>query len=116
MSAKVTMITGTLLGEYEQEVQSNMIEHIEEIKKRLSDNAEFIEEFDEGVNEVYFGNYYDGCYMIAEDYLGKLIEAQHVDLSDDEYDMLNVWLGDWLANELAYFEQECISNYKEKRQ
>lgn len=113
MSAKVTMITGTLMGDYERAVQDDMLEHIEDIKDQIAHDAEFYQEEDNG-DEVMtiFENFYSECHANAEDYLGKLIESQHVDLSDDEYDMLKSWLGDWLADELASFEQECIAEFE----
>lgn len=95
------------LGDYEQAVQKKILDNISDIKKDMLDVAEFgVGIADEGYEEIYFENFCNLCHSTAELYLGELVEEQHVDLSDDDFEHLNTWLGDWLADELADWETE----------
>lgn len=103
------------IGDYERAVQDMIVKDIEDIKKQLEDGAEYrMNKDDEDHDEVIYENYYGQCHGVAEDYLCKLIEEQHIDLSDDDFNTLHTWLGDWLADELAYFEAECVDNMRKE--
>lgn len=97
----------TTLGDYEQAVQKKILDNISGIKEEMLKEADFgVDTDDNGNEEICFENFYSLCHSTAEWYLGELIEEQHVDLSDTDFELLNVWLGDWLADELADWETE----------
>lgn len=104
----------THIGVYERVLHSNIITDIDKVKDDIRERAEYrTGEDDEGHSEIYFENFYGLCHSIAEDYLCSLIENQHLDLSDDDYDDLKTWVGDWLADKLADYESECINDFIE---
>lgn len=102
------------IGDYERKLHDNILANIKDVKDDIARNAQYTSGTDdEGHEETYFENFYGLCHSIAEEYLGSLIEDQHLDLSDDDYDNLKTWVGDWLADELADYESECINDFIE---
>ena len=66
---------------------------------------------DDGHTEWYFENFENLCEEAVTDTLDKLIEDQHLDLTDDEYSRIIEYARDWLADTLADFESECVQDY-----
>lgn len=66
---------------------------------------------DEGHTEWYFENFEKLCEEAVTDTLDKLIEEEHLDISDETYSRAIEYARDWLADALADFESECIQDY-----
>lgn len=66
---------------------------------------------DEGHTEWYFENFENLCEEAVNYTLDKLIEEEHLDLNDEEYNQIIEYARDWLADALADFESECIQDY-----
>lgn len=66
---------------------------------------------DEGHTEWYFENFEDLCEQVVNGALDKLIEEEHLDISDETYNRAIEYGRDWLADTLADFESECIQDY-----
>ena len=66
---------------------------------------------DEGHTEWYFENFEDLCEQAVTHTLDKLIEEEHLDISDETYNRAIEYARDWLADALADFESECIQDY-----
>lgn len=66
---------------------------------------------DEGHTEWYFENFEDLCEQAVNDMLDKLIEEEHLDISDETYNRAIEYARDWLADALADFESECVQDY-----
>lgn len=66
---------------------------------------------DEGHTEWYFENFEKLCEQAVNDMLDKLIEEEHLDISDETYNRAIEYGRDWLADALADFESECIQDY-----
>lgn len=66
---------------------------------------------DEGHTEWYFENFEDLCEEAVTDTMDKLIEDEHLDISDETYNRAIEYARDWLADVLSDFESECIQDY-----
>lgn len=66
---------------------------------------------DEGHTEWYFENFENLCEQAVTNTLDKLIEDEHLDISDETYNRAIEYARDWLADALADFESECIQDY-----
>lgn len=66
---------------------------------------------DEGHTEWYFENFEKLCEQVVNGALDKLIEEEHLDISDETYNRAIEYGRDWLADALAFFESECIQDY-----
>ena len=66
---------------------------------------------DEGHTEWYFENFENLCEQAVTDTLDKLIEDEHLDISDETYSRAIEYGRDWLADTLADFESECVRDY-----
>lgn len=66
---------------------------------------------DEGHTEWYFENFEALCEQVVNDMLDKLIEEEHLDISDETYNRAIEYARDWLADALSDFESECIQDY-----
>lgn len=66
---------------------------------------------DEGHTEWYFENFLDLCEQAVNGALDKLIEDEHLDISDETYNRAIEYGRDWLADALSDFESECIQDY-----
>lgn len=66
---------------------------------------------DEGHTEWYFENFLDLCEQVVNGAMDKLIEDEHLDISDETYNRAIEYARDWLADALADFESECIQDY-----
>ncbi len=66
---------------------------------------------DEGHTEWYFENFEELCEEAVTDTLDKLIEEEHLDISDEIYNRAIEYARDWLADALADFEGECVQDY-----
>ena len=66
---------------------------------------------DEGHTEWYFENFEKLCEQVVNGALDKLIEEEHLDISDETYNRAIEYGRDWLADTLADFESECIQDY-----
>lgn len=66
---------------------------------------------DEGHTEWYFENFENLCEQAVANTLDKLIEEEHLDISDETYNRAIEYARDWLADALADFESECIQDY-----
>lgn len=83
-----------------------------EMRGWFRDNAEFDAGIDdEGHTEYYFENFFDLCEEVITSELDKLIEDQHLDISDETYSQAIDYGASWLAETLADFEAECIQDY-----
>lgn len=82
------------------------------VRDWFRDNAEFdAGTDDEGHTEYYFENFFDLCEEAITSELDKLIEDQHLDISDETYSQAIDYGASWLAETLAEFEAECIQDY-----
>lgn len=97
-----------------EDVKKNITDHINDVKAQLLYYSEIeTGTDDEGHVEYYFENYYNLCHEEAIDYIDCYIEQNHLDVNEMEYeDTVNV-VGDWLADELADYESECINDFIE---
>ena len=66
---------------------------------------------DEGHTEWYFENFEDLCKQAVNGAMDKLIEEEHLDISDETYNRAIEYGRDWLADALADFESECVQDY-----
>ena len=66
---------------------------------------------DDGHTEWYFENFENLCEQVVNGALDKLIEEEHLDISDETYNRAIEYARDWLADALADFESECIQDY-----
>ena len=66
---------------------------------------------DDGHTEWYFENFTDLCKQAVNGAMDKLIEEEHLDISDETYNRAIEYARDWLADTLADFESECIRDY-----
>lgn len=66
---------------------------------------------DEGHTEWRFENFEDLCEQAVNGALDKLIEEEHLDISDETYNRAIEYGRDWLADALVDFESECIRDY-----
>ena len=66
---------------------------------------------DEGHTEWYFENFTDLCKQAVNGAMDKLIEEEHLDISDETYSRAIEYARDWLADALADFESECVQDY-----
>ena len=66
---------------------------------------------DEGHTEWYFENFLDLCKQAVNGAMDKLIEEEHLDISDETYNRAIEYARDWLADALADFESECVQDY-----
>lgn len=82
------------------------------VRDWFRDNAEYdAGTDDEGHTEYYFENFFDLCEEVITSELDKLIEDQHLDISDETYSQAIDYGASWLAETLAEFEAECIQDY-----
>ena len=82
------------------------------IRSWFRSNAEYgAGKDDEGHTEWYFENFLDLCEQAVNGALDKLIEEEHLDISDETYNRAIEYGRDWLADTLADFESECIQDY-----
>lgn len=82
------------------------------IRSWFRNNAEYdAGKDDEGHTEWYFKNFEDLCERAVNGALDKLIEEEHLDISDETYNRAIEYGKDWLADTLADFESECIRDY-----
>lgn len=82
------------------------------IRSWFRSNAEYdAGKDDEGHTEWYFENFEDLCEQAVNGALDKLIEEEHLDISDETYNRAIEYGRDWLADTLADFESECIRDY-----
>lgn len=104
----------TMLSDYEKAVQKKITAELSDIKKGMLDVAEFgVGTDDEGHEEIYFENFYNLCHSVAERYIEEPIEEEQVDLNDEQFTLLNAWVGDWLADVLADWETEQCDEAKQ---
>ena len=66
---------------------------------------------DEEHTEWYFENFEALCEQVVNGAMDKLIEEEHLDISDETYNRAIEYARDWLADALADFESECIQDY-----
>ena len=66
---------------------------------------------DEGHTEWYFENFLDLCKQAVNGAMDKLIEEEHLDISDETYNRAIEYARDWLADALSDFESECVQDY-----
>ena len=66
---------------------------------------------DEEHTEWYFENFEELCEQVVNGAMDKLIEDEHLDISDETYNQAIEYARDWLADALADFESECIQDY-----
>ena len=66
---------------------------------------------DDGHTEWYFENFENLCEQVVNGALDKLIDEEHLDISDETYNRAIEYARDWLADALADFESECIQDY-----
>ena len=66
---------------------------------------------DEGHTEWYFENFENLCEQVVDGAMDKLIEEEHLDISDETYNRAIAYARDWLADALADFESECVQDY-----
>ena len=66
---------------------------------------------DDGHTEWYFENFLDLCKQAVNGAMDKLIEEEHLDISDETYNRAIEYARDWLADALADFESECVQDY-----
>lgn len=86
--------------------------HAEDLRHWLRARAEYEGgKDDEGHTEWYFENFEDLCEEAVNHMLDKLIEEEHLDISDETYNRAIEYARDWLADALADFESECIQDY-----
>ena len=82
------------------------------IRSCFRNNAEYgAGKDDEGHTEWYFENFTNLCERAVNGALDKLIEEEHLDISDETYNRAIEYGKDWLADTLADFESECIRDY-----
>lgn len=82
------------------------------IRSWFRSNAEYdAGKDDEGHTEWFFENFEDLCEEAVNYQLDKLIEEEHLDISDETYNRAIEYARDWLADALADFESECIQDY-----
>ena len=82
------------------------------IRSWFRSNAEYeAGKDDEGHTEWYFENFEKLCEQAVTDTMDKLIEDEHLDISDETYNRAIEYARDWLADALADFESECIQDY-----
>ena len=82
------------------------------IRSWFRSNAEYeAGKDDDGHTEWYFENFEALCEQVVNDMLDKLIEEEHLDISDETYSRAIEYARDWLADALADFESECIQDY-----
>lgn len=99
---------------YFEAIKASIIKDLAEIKEEILDEGKYSSGVDdEGNTEFYFENFYGLCHSQSEYYTEKYIEAQHLDITDMEYELLCLWVGDWLANYLADFEAICLDVVRE---
>lgn len=86
--------------------------HAKDLRHWLRERAEYdAGKDDEGHTEWYFENFEDLCEEAVNYTLDKLIEEEHLDLTDEEYNQIIKYARDWLADALADFESECVQDY-----
>ena len=66
---------------------------------------------DDGHTEWCFENFTDLCKQAVNGAMDKLIEEEHLDISDETYNRAIEYARDWLADALADFESECVQDY-----
>lgn len=82
------------------------------IRSWFRSNAEYdAGKDDEGHTEWYFENFEKLCEQVVNGALDKLIEEEHLDISDETYNRAIEYGRDWLADTLSDFESECIQDY-----
>ena len=82
------------------------------IRSWFRSNAEYeAGKDDDGHTEWYFENFEALCEQVVNGALDKLIEEEHLDISDETYNRAIEYARDWLADALADFESECIQDY-----
>ena len=82
------------------------------IRSWFRSNAEYdAGKDDDGHTEWYFENFLNLCEQVVNGALDKLIEEEHLDISDETYNRAIEYGRDWLADTLADFESECIQDY-----
>lgn len=86
--------------------------HAEDLRHWLRARAEYEGgKDDDGHTEWYFENFEDLCEEAVNYTLDKLIEEEHLDISDETYNRAIEYARDWLADALSDFESECIQDY-----
>lgn len=86
--------------------------HANDLRRWLRARAEYdAGKDDEGHTEWYFENFEDLCEEAVSYQLDKLIEEEHLDISDETYNRAIEYARDWLADALADFESECVQDY-----
>ena len=86
--------------------------HAKDLRRWLRARAEYEGgKDDEGHTEWYFENFEELCEEAVTHMLDKLIEEEHLDISDETYNRAIEYGRDWLADTLADFESECIRDY-----
>ena len=84
----------------------------EGIRSWFRSNAEYeAGKDDDGHTEWYFENFEHLCEEAVNGAMDKLIEEEHLDISDETYSRAIEYARDWLADALADFESECIQDY-----
>ena len=82
------------------------------IRSWLRSNAEYEASKDDGGHtEWYFENFEDLCEQAVNGALDKLVEEEHLDISDETYNRAIEYARDWLADALSDFESECVQDY-----
>lgn len=82
------------------------------IRSWFRSNAEYeAGKDDDGHTEWYFENFEHLCEEAVNGAMDKLIEEEHLDISDETYSRAIEYARDWLADALADFESECIQDY-----
>ena len=66
---------------------------------------------DDGHTEWYLENFTDLCKQAVNGAMDKLIEEEHLDISDETYNRAIEYGRDWLADALSDFESECVQDY-----
>lgn len=86
--------------------------HAKDLRRWLRARAEYEGgKDDEGHTEWYFENFEELCEEAVTHMLDKLIEDEHLDISDETYSRAIEYARDWLADALSDFESECIQDY-----
>ena len=86
--------------------------HANDLRRWLRARAEYeAGKDDEGHTEWYFENFENLCEQAVTHTLDKLIEEEHLDISDETYNRAIEYARDWLADALADFESECVQDY-----
>lgn len=82
------------------------------VRSWFRENAQYSAGLDDyGHTEYYFENFEQLCEEAITEMVERIIEEQHLDISDDTYSDAIDYGKDWLADTLADFESECVQSY-----